>query len=362
MGVKGLPSKAGADRVVEAIVKRVSKLGYEVTVYCDFKNTPKDFQMGSIKLIIVPSIPGKYFRAPSLFIFSALHALFFGKFDLVHLHNAEAGFILPILRLKYKVISTSHGSAYWRTKWGKIAKKIMSMMDKPFISFSNIATCVSINEAKRLESVFQKKVHYIPNGVGAEYAGDIPAANKILKEKNINNEKYFIFVAGRIEPTKGAHLAIKAINNMDTDEKLIMVGDTNHSRNYQKYLLEILSNKIISIDFIDKPETLYGLMKLAFALIFPSTVEAMSMVLLEASMLEVPIICSDIPENKAIFGDLGIYFENDNEESLTKTLHWALDNPQKMTENSKKLKDHVHSNFSWDVIVNSYVHLYEELK
>jgi len=75
LGVKGLPSKSGTERVVEAIVTRM--IGkFDITVYCDADYTPLDTHYKGVRLIRIPTIKGRYLKPISLDIFSALHALF----------------------------------------------------------------------------------------------------------------------------------------------------------------------------------------------------------------------------------------------------------------------------------------------
>jgi hypothetical protein len=46
----------------------------------------------------------------------------------------------------------------------------------------------------------------------------------------------------------------------------------------------------------------------------------MSMILLETGSLDVPVICSDIPENKVVMGDSGLYFQSGNAQSLAQAI------------------------------------------
>ena len=96
----------------------------ELTVYCNSRYTSSDVKLPDVKLVRIPTLPGKHLQPVSLFILSALHALFKGNYDLIHLHNVEACFVLPLLRLRYRVIATSHGSPIRaaRNKWGIAAR------------------------------------------------------------------------------------------------------------------------------------------------------------------------------------------------------------------------------------------------
>ena len=134
IGSKGLPSKGGVERVVEAVTERL-KYKYRLTVYCSCHYTPKTVVFPGIELVRVPCIKGKHLHAVTLNLFSALHALFYGSYDLVHVHNAEACFVLPLLRMRYAVIATSHGPAYDRKKWSPAARFLIRLMDWFFVLF-----------------------------------------------------------------------------------------------------------------------------------------------------------------------------------------------------------------------------------
>ena len=110
LGIKGLPSAAGADRVVEAIVRRLAN-HHRLTVYCSASAVPAGATFPGVELVRVPVLKGKHAHATSLFLRSALDALLRRDFDLVHVHNVEASFVLPFLKLRYPVIATSHGLA-----------------------------------------------------------------------------------------------------------------------------------------------------------------------------------------------------------------------------------------------------------
>lgn len=361
IGIKGLPSKGGAERVVEAIITRLALKGISFTIYCDAHYTPRDFCINGVRLIRVPTIQGKYFRTLTLVIFSTLHALLLGKYDLVHLHNIEVSFVLPVLRLKYKVLGTAHGFAYWRSKWGYVTKRVMRAMDYFFINFSNVVSSVSSRDAKELEKRFNREVLYIANGVGTEFHPDFTRAEKILKAHGIQKYNYFIFVAGRIEPTKGAHLAIEAVNRLGNEIPLLIVGDNNQVRGYREELYRIAGPKIIFQPLIEEPSILFGLMKLSICLLFPSLVEAMSMALLEAVSLGVPVVCSDIEENRSVLKGNGIYFKSGDVDSLIKSLIWVLEHRKEVRLIAENLRGHVHNNYSWEKIADQYYQVYRRI-
>ncbi|NOZ70184.1 MAG: glycosyltransferase family 4 protein [Deferribacteres bacterium] len=361
IGIKGLPARGGAERVVEAIVRRITSKGVAPTVYCDARYTPPDFSIEGVRMIRIHTIPGKHLRSLTLALFSALHAVLSGNYDLVHLHNIEASFILPVLRLRFRVLGTAHGFAYWRSKWGRAAKRIMMSMDYFFMRFSNMTSSVSAKDARSLQRRFGRQVLYIPNGVGTEFNADLDAAEEILNKHGIRRRRYFIFTAGRIEPTKGAHLAVEAVTRLDRGVPLLVVGDAGQVHDYEEKLHNIAGSMVYFQPLIEEPSVLFGLMKYSVCLIFPSLVEAMSMVLLEAASLGIPVISSDIEENREVLGEDGIYFRSGDVGSLMEKLGWILDNQADAGRKAADLQKLVHSRYSWDRIADRYFEVYRQV-
>jgi glycosyltransferase involved in cell wall biosynthesis len=361
LGIKGLPARGGAERVVESLVARMPGLGVAPTVYCERAYTPRDFSLAGVSLVRVPSLAGKYSRQTTINLLSALHTLVLGEYDLIHLHHVEASFVLPLLRLRYPVIATSHGAAYWRAKWSPRAKQILRALEIPFVRFANIATSVAQPDARDLESRFNRRVVYIPNGVVENPRCDPARAQIILEKHHLARDHYLIFVAGRIEPTKGAHLAIQAVYQLCPRVPLLVVGDATHVPDYATQLHQIANANICFEPLVQDQATLFGLMVGSLGLIFPSLFEAMAMVLLEAASLGVPVVCSDLEENRQVMRADALYFESGNAESLACALETGLANRDAWIALARAAQSRIQSEFSWDAIARRYVELYREL-
>jgi glycosyltransferase involved in cell wall biosynthesis len=357
IGIKGLPSKGGAERVVEAITERL-KDKYKIFIYCNKRYTPEGYSSPGIEFIRIPTLSGKYLQPLSLFIFSALHALLLENFDLIHLHNAEAGFINPLLRLRYKVVATSHGPAYSREKWGKMAKVLIKLMDAPFILFANKVTSVSLPMANEYEEKWKKKIDYIPNGVEYNMPIKREEALKTLHHYGVAGN-YILFLAGRMDRTKGCHLLLKAFSEIKTDVKLVVVGDSQTDPDYYEKLKALANEKVHFIPFIADKGEIFGILSGAHIFIFPSTVEAMSMALLEAASLGVPIICSNIPSNKAVLPEQALFFRSEDVDDFKEKLEWALLHPEEMSTIGLKAQEWVKKEFSWDLISDKYDRLFQ---
>jgi glycosyltransferase involved in cell wall biosynthesis len=359
LGIKGLPSKSGAERVVEAVVQRLAKEA-QLTVYCDRRYTPSQSQVPGVRLIRLPTLPGKHLRALSLFVLSTWHALLRGDYDFIHIHNAEACMVVPLLRLRYKVLATSHGQAYSRDKWGRMARIFLRLSDFFFMQCPNQITSVSQPLAEIYQSRFGRPVKYIPNGVEGNPPIDEAAARATLRTHGVEGN-YIIFSAGRLDPTKGCHLFLEAFKRVDSDFQLLVVGDLSTVPSYGEKLRRMADSRVRFIPFIQSKGELFGIVRQASFLVFPSTVEAMSMVLLETAALEVPIVCSDIPENSSVMGKFAVYFKSGDVDELASKMAWSLSNLPILQKRAKEGRVHVQQQNSWDSISKQYWDLYQIL-
>ena len=118
-GIKTFPSKGGTDRVAENLI-RYLKEDFDITLFC-FKEPDEIPPVSDIRIIrfkpLLKGSPGVLLY----FIRSAFQAMRM-NFDLIHIHKTECAFFIPLLRLRYKVIATSHEAPYLRDKWGPVER------------------------------------------------------------------------------------------------------------------------------------------------------------------------------------------------------------------------------------------------
>lgn len=362
LGMKGLPAKGGPERVVEGIVGPL-KDRHEITVYCNADYTPPGTTLAGIRLIRIPSLRGKHTRMLITDLLAALHAFVFGNYDLIHLHNAEAGFVLPLLRLRYKVISTSHTLAYTADKWGPFARFLMRLADFPFKALSNCITCVTPSHEPFYAGY--RPVFVIPNGVDPPSALITADVSDLLAAQGVDERPFVLFVAGRIIPFKGAHLLLDAFRRVELNWQLVVLGDRQQLPEYGQSLADLADERVRFIPFIGDKATVLGLIRRAALYVHPSTnqhgMEGMPMTLLEALSLGTPALCSDIPQHQFILQEYGYYFRADDIEDLATRLRWAMEHPEEMQTTAEAACRHVHEHFAWRHIAQQYDQLYTNI-
>ena len=171
---------------------------------------------------------------------------------------------------------------------------------------------------------------------------------------------YILFAAGRIIPSKGCHLLLKAFREIRADVELFVVGNLDVMPGYARELRELADGRVKFFPFIESGDDLSKVIRGSLFFVFPSSLEAMSMMLLEVAAIGTPILCSDIPENRAVLEDRALYFRSGDETDLTDKLRWAIEHPNDMEKRGYVSQDWVKQNYPWDKIANLYGDLYQK--
>jgi len=354
LGIKGLPSLGGADRVVEGIANNLAE-DFDITVYCS-RSFSRDFDPSHLRLVKIRHPGGKHLFSFSLSLLSALDALLLRRFDLVNVHNTDSGFVVPLLRLRYKTIGTSHGFPYRREKWGTLARLFFRVSERLMLAFATQTTCVSEPVASEMERIYGKRVEFIPNGIDPPRTAEDPA---LLDEYGLREGGYICFAAGRVDPTKGLHILLEAFRELDRDTRLVAIGDFTHKRDYTEELHKMADERVTFVPFISRKEVLFDIVKRAKLFVFPSTVEAMSIMLLEVASLGVPVVCSDIPENVSVLGDRTVYFRSGDYRDLRARIVECLERYDEILPRSRETSRWVLETYDWQRIARKYQDLYE---
>jgi len=363
IGIKALPANAGVDTVVEKIVGRLDRTRYEPVVYVNRALVAPETAIPGVRLVRIPTISGKYLNATLLFLLSALHALFRGDYDLINVHSVETCFVLPILRLRYKVIVTAHGLARMEPaglgKWGW-AKLGLIIPEVPFMFLSNARTSVSRPDKDFLEKAYHRTVHYLPNGID-ELEPDLDGARALLAKHGLEPGQYLLFSAGRVVPRKGCHFVLEAMRGLGDDARLLVVGDMGHVPEYTAQVMALADERTRFAGFIADKALLFGLIALSRLYVFPTTYEAMAITLLEVAALRTPLIASDIPENRVVLPDQAVFFKSADVADLRARIEWAMSHEAEMKDVAARAYQWVAQNYHWPTIIRAYEQLFDEL-
>ncbi|MFD2145312.1 glycosyltransferase [Mucilaginibacter antarcticus] len=274
--------------------------------------------------------------------------------DVVHIQNGgNSIWALPLRLFGKKVFISQDGVDWKRDKWpwyGKLYLKIASFITAHFpneVIFDNVI-------AKKLfEDKFKKQFKFIPFGSEVE-AGE--GNTTILEEICLEKGSYYLFV-GRFIPDKGLHYLVPAFKNSNSSKKLVLVGGSPNPSPYEKELLAMANDQIIFPGYIYGEDT-NTLIRNAYCYIQPSDVEGLSPVVLTVMGLNVPMIVSDIDENKYAVLDTVRMFKQGDIASLTDQISYCELNYPNMVQLAQKASDRALSVFNWEKVADEHVEVF----
>jgi glycosyltransferase involved in cell wall biosynthesis len=359
LGIKAIPAYAGADRVVEQLLQNAPPTQHH-TIYLMRRPGPRLSGTPQRRYVYVPALKGKHLGAASYFFFCCIHYLLRGSYDVAHVHNSDFGLFCPLLRLKRKVhvVGTFHGDPASRAKWNGLAKALLRASERVFVR-----ACHQVTSVSKEKAVAGRKVKYIPNGV-YKIPADPARGAELRTRLGIHEGDYVMFACGRLDRTKGLHHLLDAYGTMATSEQLLAVGDFSHDSKYARQIDESAGKdeRVVLHRSLVDAATLADMMRQSSVFVFPSEVEGMSMVLLEAVMWARQVVCSDIAANKEIVGaDYPLLFDSADPAALKVRLQEALN--KEADEHGampvQVARERVVARFSWEEIALAYEHAYE---
>jgi len=356
IGAKGLPGIDGISCVVENYIKYLTDI-FDFTIFCSEEYTDrKSGKYDGYEEIVLKKIKNIRLNTLWYYIKSTWIILFTKHFDLIHFHHCDSAFLFPIIRIKYgkRLVVTTHGAfTKINDKW-KNYKIYFIIQYHFFLRFSPYITSVSKNEQLKTKLFLKRDSKFISNGINIKVK---------VSDENVGNN-YIFFSAGRIIEIKCLDVLLKALHQIDYKGLVKVAGDISKSSEKYKRTINELS-KNLNIEFlgmIKEKSLLYKYLKSAILFIFPSNAETMSIQLLEAVSLKVPIIASDIVENTDLLEpDEVLFFKTDDSINLAQKILFALSNIEELKLRAEKAYKKLESKYTWEIIAESYCQVYYDI-
>ncbi len=143
--------------------------------------------------------------------------------------------------------------------------------------------------------------------------------NDFLKQYNINAGKFFFYPAQFWAHKNHYNLlvAFRKFVKEFPDTKLVLTGSDKGNKKYiMDSVLKLgIGSNVIFTGFISD-ECLFSFYKKALALVFPGLLGPTNMPLLEAALLNCPVICTDLKGHKEMMKDGALYFNGLDADSI----------------------------------------------
>lgn len=377
VGSRGIPAVYGGfESHIEEVSQRLINMGFQIYVTCESNRFRQDIYNDIIR-VHSPAIQGRTITVPTLNDFLAIFHLLIRCPD-IDLIQCPSDVIpaVAILRLFGKKIIASTGGIEWkrpliRRKYLSPAWKLVSIPGSWYLKFvewlavklSHVVIADSQAIKDYLEKTYQaKNVVFISYGARELLNSKISPEkeNDVLNKFGLSCGGYYLTVA-RIVAENNIDKEIKSFQNSGSGKKLAIVGNFSGKDGYSKYLLRLRNNNdsIVFLDPIYDKETLGILRKDCFAYIHAYELGGTNPSLLEQMLFRKPTLAYDVPFNREVLQDGGIYFKLEDElaECITKLEAGEFD-VQKMGEWQSK---RINEEYNWDNVAKRYGELFRKL-
>ena len=280
----------------------------------------------NVELMHVPHIPIKNLKNLSFSFLGTLKAINNSKtYDAVHAWNVPSAFIMKKIKAKKKILSV-HGvySKQVDMLHSKITSSIINSKESQVLDWADKLT----TDSKFVQSEYAKlgkSFEYIPAPLDSQKFQDIYTSTE---------KKNQIVFVGRDSFEKG----IDILRNIESKINASVKYCTNLD---WKDAMKIVQESQI--------------------LVVPSRIESIPQVIKEAFFLQVPVIATNVGGIPELISNniTGLLVPPENPEAMTDAINKLLSDNNTKQKLSKNAFEFINKNFSWDILIEKYIKLYE---
>ena len=280
----------------------------------------------NVELMHVPHIPIKNLKNLSFSFLGTIKAISNSKtYDAVHAWNVPSAFIMKKIKAKKKILSV-HGvySKQVDMLHSKITSSIINSKESQVLDWADKLT----TDSKFVQSEYAKlgkSFEYIPAPLDSQKFQDIYTSTE---------KKNQIVFVGRDSFEKG----IDILRNIESKINASVKYCTNLD---WKDAMKIVQESQI--------------------LVVPSRIESIPQVIKEAFFLQVPVIATNVGGIPELISNniTGLLVPPENPEAMTDAINKLLSDNNTKQKLSKNAFEFINKNFSWDILIEKYIKLYE---
>ena len=357
LGTRGVPAcYSGFETAVEAIGARLAARGHEVTVYCRPHAVAARYRTyRGMRLVHLPTIATKHLDTFVHTMLSTVHMVFTVHPDVAIcfiVGNAPSAALSRLLGVP--TILNVDGLDSERAKWSGPAKAYLRWAQR------HARRCADrlVTDSEVLQRIYRERycadTEFIP--YGADMTG--PDDGRHLARFGLRSRGYILFV-GRLVPENNAHVLLEAFAGLDTDLRLVVVGDAPYEARYQEHLRAAFGGdpRVVFTGYLFD-EGYRELSRNAEIFVVPSEVGGSHPVLLEAICAGNCVVVNDHEPNLEVLGDAGLSYPGaQGAAGLRRTLQGLIDDPPRIVALRAAAAERARGLRSWDAVTDAYEQL-----
>lgn len=356
IGCRDIKLLGGIESYMINLTAELVKLGHEPIIYCESDRNAVEMHNG-VKVIHMTGSKSNLICKPWVGLKATIRTIFKEKDVAIIHYNAWPpsmwSFIPRIFGIKS--LMQGHGLEWQRSKFSPRQQKIIKFMEMVTAHTNQHLIMCSEDQTKYFKEKYNKDATTIPTAVNMpneQCKGDISALEKF----GLEPKKYFLFMARLVQDKNPDYLikGFKAANygNM----KLVIAGSNDANPEYVDYLHKLAEdNKDIVFTGAIYGEEKDTILKNAYTFCIPSTIEGLSIVLLEAMSYKLPIIASNIEANREPLDNNAVWVRPENVEDIKEVIEYCINNQEKIVKFNEPNYQKVLENYTWNKVAKKYI-------
>jgi len=249
-----------------------------------------------------------------------------------HYANVMGHAVSSVLRVRNR-IAVQHNPTHTYPSVVRVADRLAGSIG---VYSRNVAVSKTVEDSiARYPRTYRSRVTTAFNGVPEP--GPTPPREVTRTQWNIPFDATLLVNVGRFSLQKNQESLIRLIQK-DTSLHLLLVGEGE-----LRDTLRRLAHELQVIDRVHftgevSPENVSALISASDIFVLPSLYEAVSMVMLEAMLLGVPIISNDIPSGREFLAEDGILVNSDFPDKWLSAIRMLLERPEMVSEMTARAK------------------------
>jgi len=357
IGSRGIPARYGGyETLMEELSTRLAERGHRVTVYCRRHYTPRHLrQHRGVELVVLPTIPTKHLDTPVHTFLSCLHAVQ-RDFDAGLVVNSANALFVPLLRsAEIPVALHVDGIERRRAKWGRLGRSVYSLSEK-------LATAVPttlVTDAIVVHDYYRQTLDTDSTVIAYGVDPQPQPPDEVMAGLGLEPRRFFLYVS-RFEPENNPHRIAEAYRQVHGDLPLVMVGDAPYAGRFIDSFTADADPRVLF------PGAIYGagyreLLSNALAYIHATEVGGTHPALVEAMDYGNCVLVNDVPENREVAAETGLYFHARDPATLAPQLCRLVDDDDLAARQGQKCRLRAAECYSWSRVVDLYEELFHSL-
>lgn len=362
IGQKGYPPvHGGIERHVAELAVRLARRGIAVDIYSrpHYSDADGPTPEPGVRVLRRASLPTKHLDAISHTAVCTLDSL--GRdHDVVHYHALGPGLLAGVPRWlrRRPTVTTVHGLDWQREKWGAVARSVLRWGERASARLPDRTVVVSQALAEHYARRHGRETVCIPNGIPE------PTRREPQLMEGLGVRRPYVLFVGRLVPEKGCHVLLDAYARLPEELRaaygLVVAGDAGFTRGYADGLRARAVDGVHFTGYVHGP-VLDELYSNATAVCLPSSLEGLSIALLESMSYGNACLVTDIPPNLEAGGDTVRYVPAGDADRLADGLADLLRDPEGRARLAAAARTRALGNYSWETAADATAALYREL-